>query len=254
MPAVSVIMPVYNAEQYLSDSIKSILSQTFEDYEFIIIDDGSTDSSVKIIQSFKDARISFLQNEKNLGITATLNKALGISRGEYICRMDADDIALNNRLEKQIEFIRAHKSISIIGTQATLIDEKGQIIGEEIVPETSKDINRMKFIHNPFIHGSVLWRSSLIERFGIYDSRRRHTEDYDLWLRYTKQEEGFNLKDKLIFRRIHSESITVSKELELVWNRFLTIAHAIIFYYRNPFLFVYLVRPFFAYIYRKYFC
>ena len=252
MPVVSVIMPVYNTEQYISESVQSILSQTFKEFEFIIIDDGSTDRSVEIIQSFGDSRIMLLQNEKNLGITESLNKAFKIAKGNFICRMDSDDIADSSRLEKQITFFQTHPAISILGSQAALIDEKGKIIGDEIVPRTTKDINRRKFIHNPFVHGTVMLRSSLVERYGMYDHRRKHTEDYDLWLRYTKHEHGFNLEDKLIYRRIHSQSITISKELDLVWNRFLTLGHAVIFYYRNPFLFIYLIRPFFAYFYRKF--
>lgn len=253
MPTASVIMPVYNAELYLSDSIKSILTQTFEDFEFIIVDDGSTDKSVDIIHSFQDKRILLYRNDKNCGIIESLNKGLNIAKGEFICRMDADDIAVNTRLEKQIKFLQTHQLISLIGSQANLIDGKGQIVGEEIVPQFTKDINRTKFNHNPFIHAAVVFRRTLVDRYGMYDSRRKHTEDYDLWLRYTKYENGFNLADKLVFRRIHSNSITVSRELDLVWNRFLTIAHAIIIYYKNPFLFVYLIRPFFAYLYKKYF-
>lgn len=251
MPIVSIIMPVYNAGQYLTDSIQSILSQTFKDFEFIIIDDGSTDKSIDVIQSFQDKRILLMLNEKNLGITATLNKGLSVAKGKFICRMDADDIAVNTRLERQINFLQNHPSISIIGSRATLIDEKGNIIGEETVPQNPKEINRIKFIHNPFIHATVIFRKILVDKYGMYDSRRKHNEDYDLWLRYTKNEQGFNLDDKLILRRIHKRSITASKEIELVQKRFLTLYHAIISYYSNPFLFIYLIRPLAAYLFKK---
>ena len=253
MVLVSVIMPVFNVESYLAEAIQSIVDQTMKDFEFIIIDDGSTDGSVEIIQSFNDKRITFLRNETNSGITASLNKGLSVAKGEFICRMDADDIAVNNSLEKQIAFFQTHRSISLVGSQAILIDEKGQTIGEEIVPQTTKEINRSKFIHNPFIHGTIMFRSSLVKQFGNYDPRRKHNEDYDLWLRYTKYVQAVNLNDKLIFRRIHSQSITVSKELELIWNRFLTLNNAIVSYYLNPLLFIYLIRPLTAYFYKKFF-
>lgn len=112
-PKISVIMPAYNAEQYISEAIESILNQTYSNFEFIIIDDGSTDRTVEMVQSYSDPRIRFVQNEHNLGVAATLNRGLKLATGEYIARMDADDIALRERFGKQVSFLDMHPEIAV---------------------------------------------------------------------------------------------------------------------------------------------
>ena len=115
MPKLSVIMPAYNAEKYIGEAIESILNQTFTDFEFIIIDDGSSDHTADIIKGFHDERIRFIQNEKNSGVANTLNKGLELSQGEYIARMDADDISLPARFEKQVAFMEANPDVAVVG-------------------------------------------------------------------------------------------------------------------------------------------
>ena len=114
-PKVTVLMPVYNCEKYLRESIESILNQTFKDFEFLIINDGSSDKSAEIVESYNDNRINFVQNEKNIGLAASLNRGLDIAKGEYIARMDADDISLPERLEKQVRFMETNPQIGICG-------------------------------------------------------------------------------------------------------------------------------------------
>src|SRR3989338_10709157 len=131
---ISVIMSVYNGMPYLPEAVKSILNQTYKNFEFIIIDDASTDQSTKYLRFLKDKRIKLIKNSKNLGLAASLNKALKFAKGEYIARMDADDISLPKRFEKQVKFFKKHPSVDICGTWVNLIDDVGKIIGEKKYP------------------------------------------------------------------------------------------------------------------------
>ncbi len=131
-PKVSVIMSVYNGDKYLREAIESILNQTFTDFEFIIVNDGSTDNSLEIIESYDDERIKTINNKKNIGLTKSLNKALKFAKGKYIARQDADDVSLPNRFEKQVEYLDSHPEVALVGTSVYLIDENGKIIGKRI--------------------------------------------------------------------------------------------------------------------------
>lgn len=248
MPLVSVIMPVYNGAKYIDEAIESILHQTFSAFEFIIIDDGSTDDTVQHIKRFNDPRILLLKNEYNMGITRSLNRGLEAAKGEYICRMDADDISLPMRIEKQVEFLKTHATIAVVGGRSVLIDSTGHVIGYEGVAR--KKIGLSKFVHNPFIHGSVMIRKSILETVGYYDVSAIHNEDYNLWLRLLSRFQGCVLDEILLKRRLHAESITSTKEVELVKYRLKTLHHAILHYYRNPALFIFLIRPALAFCYK----
>ena len=124
MPKISVVMPAYNAEKYIGEAIESILNQTFKDFEFIIINDGSVDHTKEIIREYNDPRIVLLENDKNRGIVLSLNKGLDAATGKYIARMDADDIALKNRFERQVEYLDEHKDIGVLGTGICTFGEK----------------------------------------------------------------------------------------------------------------------------------
>src|SRR5258707_849690 len=128
-PRVSVVMSVYNGEKYLGEAVDSILAQTFTDFEFIIIDDGSEDRSPELIEAYVDSRISFLRNEKNVGLTRSLNKGLQVASGEYIARMDCDDVSLPDRFAKQVAFMDANSGVGACGTWALDIDGAGKVIG-----------------------------------------------------------------------------------------------------------------------------
>jgi glycosyltransferase involved in cell wall biosynthesis len=244
-------MPVYNGERFLRPAIESILCQTFKDFEFIIVDDGSTDSSVTIIRSYSDERIRLLQNTRNLGITRTLNTGLGVSGGEYICRMDADDISLPQRLQIQIDFMDSHRKIALAGSNVILIDFAGENRGREDHPTQPNLIKRRIFVHNPFAHSSVIIRSSVLKESGYYDPQFLHNEDYDLWLRLAAKYQLANIEEPLLKRRIHEQNITVEKKSELVRYRIKTLSHAIFHYYNNPAYSVFLIRPFLAYSLRR---
>lgn len=200
MPKVSVIMSVYNAEKYLRESVQSILGQTCTDFEFIIVNDGSTDTSKEILESFSDPRIKII-NQKNRGLTESLNTAIRESKGMYIARMDADDISFPERFEKQISFLDTHPDIAMCGTQCDVYK----------VPQTHRDIKRMMLFHNPFIHPSTMIRSSVLKQ-NLYDTSFRHLQDYELWTRIVPFYKTANLPDVLLKYTVTQAGITQLKK------------------------------------------
>lgn len=211
-PTISIVMGVHNDKDYLSNSIDSILSQTFQDFEFIIVNDASTDGSRAILQQYDDNRITMLENETNKGLTASLNRAIGMATGEYIARQDADDESHPHRLERQLNFLRKKPEIALVGTGAHLIDEDGSKQGQRIV------FQRPTFEHllekNHIIHGSILVRHSCLRKMGGYDEFFRYSQDLDLWLRLSKKYRLANISTPLYRLRIHDESVYFSQKDE----------------------------------------
>ena len=207
-PRVTVLMPVYNGEKYLREAIDSILRQTFTDFEFLIINDGSTDWSVEIIESYQDSRIRLVHNEKNIKLIATLNKGIDLARGEYMARMDCDDVSFPVRLERQIAIMDSSPEIGVCGTWAKVIDENGNIKGT-IRTLTGKSIKRMCWRPSPFVHPTVMVRTALL-RENRYNEDFKHAEDYELWLRLFDKTEFFNIKDYLLYYRMHLENVSSS--------------------------------------------
>ncbi|NGP46765.1 glycosyltransferase family 2 protein [Bacillaceae bacterium SIJ1] len=154
---VTVLMPVYNGAKYLSEAIESILNQTYKEFDLLIINDGSTDNSEEIINRFSDDRIKYIANDKNIGLIRTLNKGICLVRSEYIARMDADDISLPMRLEKQIKFMDEHQDIAVSGTSVLVFNEKGTI-GKSIVSKDSNEIKTRLLFHCALMHPSVIIR------------------------------------------------------------------------------------------------
>lgn len=213
MIKISVIMSVYNAEEYLNESIRSILGQSFQDFEYIIIDDCSTDGSLNIIKSYKhDSRIKLLENEVNIGLTKSLNKALNLAGAPYIARMDADDIALPYRFEKQFAFMEKHPRVGIVGSSYYEIDEDGKREGEIILPVEDSEIRRAIFKFNPFNHGTVMIRKGALDYLGFYNEKLVNAQDYELWFRILSKHKGYNTPDKLVLRRNPKNSITVKRK------------------------------------------
>ena len=213
-PMVSVIMPVYNAERYLAEAVESILNQTFADFELITIDDCSTDGSLAILKSFADKvkRMHVLENERNLGVTPTLNRGLANARGELIARMDADDISLPDRLEKQFAFLQAHPEIGLVSADAVAIDAEGCAIPEEfaLISEPGY-IKWLLHFTCPITHPAVMGRKALFEQAGGYDPEILYAEDYDLWQRMSQFTCLSNLPDVLIKKRAHAQTIGVTR-------------------------------------------
>jgi len=209
-PKISVVMSVYNGEKHLRESIESILNQTFTDFEFIIVNDGSTDNSLEIITSYDDERIKIINNEENIGLTKSLNKAIKQARGVYIARQDADDISLSNRLELQFKFLEKHPEVALLGTGIYVIDENGDEIEKRIMHPNPK---RSLLKGNRFIHGSVMFRKSVIDELGAYNETLRYSQDYELWLRLSKEYDVRNLTVPLYKLRMHKSSI-LSRKVE----------------------------------------
>lgn len=210
-PKVTVLMSVYNGEKYLREAIESILNQTFKDFEFLIINDGSTDSSRDIVLSYNDRKIRLIDNEKNIGLTKSLNRGLNLARGEYIVRMDADDVSLPERLEKQVNYLEIHPEVGVLGTWVKCIDEYGKPT-RELHPPTEPDLIKWSLpFNNCLTHSSVMMRRAVLERVGGYNPEMVVAQDYDLWVRVSleTQFQIANLHEELLLlRRNIPNSIT----------------------------------------------
>ena len=221
-PKVTVLMPVYNGEKYLKKSIESILDQTFTDFEFLIIDDGSTDESLELIKSYDDTRIKIIVHEQNKGLIKTLNEGIELAAGDYVARMDGDDVSLPERLEKQIAFMDNNQDVAVCGTWTKSMNENGKIVS------TMKSLSGILLKYNywkpsPMIHPSVMMRKSLIKEF-LFSVDAASAEDYDLWLRIVKKHRIFNIKECLLLYRIHGENISTKRRDEQLlssYNSFL---------------------------------
>ncbi len=217
---VSVVMSVFNAEKYLKEAVESILNQTFHDFEFIIINDCSTDLSSSILSDFAntDNRIVLLSNESNMGLTKSLNKGLDIAKGEYIARMDSDDISVSTRLEKQVLFLDQHPEYSFVSCIGQYIDENGTFEQLRKFPETNDEIYKMMPKVDAVMHPGVMFRRADIEKIGNYCEDFRVVQDYDLWFRgMAAGYKFYNIQEPLLlFRRNESYNKRKSKSYRLV--------------------------------------
>lgn len=208
-PKVTVLMSVYNGEKYLHEAINSILNQTFKDFKFLIINDGSTDSSKNIILSCNDPRIRLLDNEKNMGLTRSLNKGLKVAKGEYIARMDADDISTPDRLEKQVTYMDTHREKALLGGGTMVINSEGNTITCWHYPTEPGLLRWSLLFGNQFIHSTVMLRSTLLRAHKLtYDCTLVYAQDYDLWQKISQFSSVVNLADVVIHRRKHQENIS----------------------------------------------
>ena len=202
-PEISVILPVYNGEKFLKKSIDSILSQTFKNFELIIIDDGSTDGSSGIIDSFDDYRISHIE-QQNQGLGATLNSMINFSRASLIARQDQDDISVSERLEKQVNELKEDASLVLVGSWARIIDENGNYTGQcHKHPSEDEELRFHLLFDNPFVHSAVLYKRQALAQVGFYCSKNsgQFPEDFDLWQRLSKVGKIRNIKEFLLHYR-----------------------------------------------------
>lgn len=176
-------MPVFNAEKFLDAAIQSIINQTFANFELIILNDGSTDGSVAIIESYDDPRITLIHNHKNLGLVATLNRGIKLSTGSYIARMDADDISHPMRFEKQIELMQIMNA-DICGCHWHVINEKSRIIGNILVPLGNDFFVSSLSNGVPFAHGSVMMRTKFLKINKMFYGGEPYAEDFKLWIEF----------------------------------------------------------------------
>ena len=211
-PAISVLMTVFNAEPYLASSIESIQQQTFKDWEFIIVDDASTDRSLLIAESYaeKDPRIKIIRNSVNKGQTPCLNQGLAAASGDLIARQDADDISHSKRFEKQWQRIQQESALALLGTCGLMIDCADRIVGILDVPLTHELIAWSAAIQNPFLHTSAMFRTEVVRLLCGYDEHYQIGQDYDLWTRIMRQYRVANLPERLISYRHLETSLSKS--------------------------------------------
>ncbi len=215
MPKISVVMSVYNGEKYLKSAVESILGQSFGDFEFIIVDDGSTDRSLDLLKAFQkqDERIKII-SRGNKGLISSLNEGIKLAEGDYIARMDADDISKTTRLEKQLKYMEEN-NLMVCGTWAEGIDSLGNKIKDMDYPPSEKKIKSFSLLHNPFIHPSVMFRKDIFEKVGGYKKFFKHIEDYELWTRIVFKYKTGNIPEALLEYRLHNDQITQRRNLQM---------------------------------------
>ncbi|MCX5806895.1 MAG: glycosyltransferase [Proteobacteria bacterium] len=206
-PVVTVLITVFNGEHYLGKAIESVLSQTFSDFEVLVVNDGSIDSTSKILNSYKDERIRVISNKENTGPARSSNIGLRMAKGRYIARMDADDISLPERLEKQVRFLDSHEKIKLIGSAWYAIDENGLEQSVVMPPQGRHAVHFM-------CHGTIMAKRECIEAIGFYNEIFRYSLDYDFLLRFQEAYEIGILDEPLYKLRIHSQSISYVKRME----------------------------------------
>ncbi|HEY1054475.1 MAG TPA: glycosyltransferase, partial [Emticicia sp.] len=208
MPLVSVLMPVYNAERYVKEAINSILNQTFKDFELVVLNDASNDSSKEIILSLSDSRIRYIENEQNSGLSFSRNRLLSEVKGEYIAWLDADDIAYPARLEEEYKFLVEHPDHAMIASWARLINSDGEPTGNFIKSYIPNEyLSALLLFVNYFVQSSVMLRKSHLPEIH-YRPEFPPTEDYELWVRIAAKHPVAILPKTLVDYRIHSTNIS----------------------------------------------
>jgi glycosyltransferase involved in cell wall biosynthesis len=199
VPLVSVLLAVHNDARFLREAVDSVLGQTLADLELIVVDDASTEP----VEGFGDARVTVLRNESQLGLAASLNRALGRASGKYVARIDADDVALPDRLARQVD--RMHDGVAVIGTAVIDLDEAGRRGATHVMPAGAVPLRWHALFSSPFFHPTVLIDREILDAHGLrYDPAFAESEDYDLWTRLFEHADGDNLREPLVLKRVHA--------------------------------------------------
>ena len=211
-------MSVFNGADFLEKAVDSILAQVCSDFEFLILDDGSTDNTWDILAGFQDSRIRLVKNSENMGLTKALNKGLEMARGEYVARMDADDISLPERLQRQETFLKTNNNVAMVGCGVDVIDESGKKIQKINFPTIPYLLKWRLLLVNTFAHSAVMFRKDAVIGVGGYSEKLKYAQDYDLWSRICAHWEVANIPDVLVQWRFWKEGISVvqAKEQEEV--------------------------------------
>jgi glycosyltransferase involved in cell wall biosynthesis len=223
IPLISVVMPAYNAESTIESAIDSLLEQTFDNFELIVVDDCSTDKTSEIIASYGDSRIFSIRNSQNLGLAASLNVGIKAAKAELVARQDADDVSKSDRLQKQFAVISQSENTVLVGTWAKIVSEKGQDIGRLKHPYTVLGVRAALLFRNPLVHSSVLFRKWAYEESGGYttDPELQPPEDFELWTKMICLGEIVNIPEYLV-DYLHSPagiSKTKTKEISIRMQR-----------------------------------
>src|SRR3990167_11458146 len=225
-PKISVIMSVYNGMPFLREAVESILKQTYKNFEFIIVDDGSRDTSWKYLQSLNDTRIKLIKNKRNLGLAASLNKALKEVQGDFVARMDADDVSLPRRLEIQLEFLEKNHDIDICGSYVSVIDEDGKKIGYIKKPLTDSKIKKELFWLPPLLHPTWFAKEEVFRKLNGYDKRWDYVEDFEFLTR-AKDYKMANIPKYLMLFRSQKERRS-QKTIEKIYKNSLKLRQKIL--------------------------
>jgi hypothetical protein len=210
-------MPVRNAARYLREAMASVLSQTFPNFEMVVVDDESTDASSQILEEFEtgDSRVQ-VRRRRSEGLVAALNYGCSLARAPYIARMDADDVAFPERLERQLAFLHEHPDVALLGTAHTEIDESGNLLGTTVYPTSIEAVAQRLPVKNCLAHPTVVFSRAVFREVGGYRAALPHAEDYDLWLRIGDRHEIANLDEPLLAYRLHPASISVTNRRQQV--------------------------------------
>lgn len=203
-PTITVLMPVYNVEDYIHESINSVLNQTYPHFEFLIIDDGSTDSTAQLIKTFSDPRITLIEKPNNTGLIDCLNLGFSLAKGTYIARMDGDDISAFNRFEKQLKVLETQPEIKVCGCWLKAFGEKEEIIKHK---EFHDEIVANLLLHCSMSMGAVMFERKALENY-LFDEKKVHVEDYDFWSRIAWTSKFYNLQEVLYFYRVHKGQVS----------------------------------------------
>jgi len=249
-PTITVLMSVYNEQAvFLKKSIDSIINQSFSDFEFLIIDDGSTNQEcIMVLKEYKakDKRINLIKNEKNSGLTKSLNKGLRVSKGKYIARIDSDDMADTHRLKKQLYFMEKNPEYALCGSWAHIINEDDKIIGEKKFHTSYEKIKKNLLYFNFFTHSSLFFKKDIALENGGYNDKIKKAQDYDLILKISGKYPVANIPEFLCFHRTHSESISSKGKKKQEWFAIISRLRAI-FIYRYPKTYFWKILPSFFY-------
>ncbi len=209
-PLVSIIMSTCNDVSTVHSTIASVLQQTYTHFEYLIFDDGSVDGTSDVLHDYaqRDSRIVLFSSSKTQGLTHSLNALLSHAQGEYVARIDADDVSTPDRLEKQVAYMLTHPEVVLCGTQGWYIDERGKCIGTKTLPCGYFDIKRRLLWNNQFIHSSWMFRRSIVMWLGGYDPSFKKSQDYELTLRVVQHYTVANLPERLIYWRVRPQSVS----------------------------------------------
>jgi glycosyltransferase involved in cell wall biosynthesis len=206
---VSVLMGVYNGERYVRDAIDSILGQTFPDFEFLVINDGSTDATRSIVSAYRDPRIRLIDNETNIGLTRTLNRGMQLAKGAFVARQDADDVSEPERLGRQVAFMERHPELALLGSWYREISADGRVQRRLRLPTEQAELQWALLFYCPFVHSGVMLRKAhFLEEIGCYDEKFQYAQDHELWFRTSRQKPLRNLPEYLVRYRMNPHSMT----------------------------------------------
>lgn len=245
LPTVSVLMSVYNGAAWMREAVESILAQRASDFEFIVIDDGSTDATPDLLAGFHDRRLR-VERHPRAGLTRSLNTALRLATAPLVARMDADDVALPDRLARQLAFLGSHPEVGLLGTGCHEIAPSGEVLRTIRPPTEDAAIRGALIRRNPFVHSSVVMRREALEAAGGYDETLPVAQDYDLWMRMSCVTRMANLPEPLVLRRLTPGRVTSARDTDRLKAEVTIKLRALRSRTYPAWCAVYLVKPFLA--------